>query len=265
MFVLLLAFVIGIWIPVAQRPLQTNPTPTQSLAVPTTASSAAADNKQQNPQTCNEDTQEENWLKWFLDWCTRNDKAAVAISTIAVAIFTFTLFVATALLWWSGVQQSKRELRAYVSVTPLSVSNFFGGLPVEIMCLIRNHGLTPAFNTITQFDIGVFPQDLEEPPHAPTRATPGEAAIFPGAEINNNVIHLHTLTQQEINDVQAGTRRLYIWGVITYRLAFMHFRRKRTRFFASAGGPLFRQSMLNPGNRNFTFPWSYGHRHNHAT
>jgi predicted PurR-regulated permease PerM len=43
-----------------------------------------------------------NYRERFITFVTENDKFIIAISTVCIAIFTLTLFVATWLLWYSA-------------------------------------------------------------------------------------------------------------------------------------------------------------------
>jgi hypothetical protein len=289
MFAPLISIFIALWIPAPFTVAQHNqsqvspaPSPNQNQyestpAKPTTAADneqnrqAGGENKKQNKQD------KQNWFDRFVDSCARNDKAAVAISTIAVAAFTLALVIATLALWWSGWRQSKNELRAYVSFSPLTVNNFiplgaqrplpFGAThPVEIVFTMFNHGKTPAFNVRVHADGGVFQAGLTEPPRRTPWQPRGGASIFPGASINQ-FFWTHTLTTEQTRDIELGTQRIYIWGTVIYRLAFRKFRSRRTWFFASVGGPQFAAANRPQpaGTPRPAWNWMFGQRHNDST
>jgi|GEM_PF-2743196 len=282
MFPVLIALLLAASLQESPRKTSAAPSPDQNQyeSSPAQPPPATDNEKNRNSRGTNNEQDKQNWFYRFVDSISRNDKTAVAVSTIAVALFTSALFFATVGLWWSGKRQSANELRAYVSFQPVSVSNFvplraqpaffpFASVPVMIRCIWANHGRTPAYNVRVQCQVDVLPAGLTEPPHNPTRQPAGGASIFPGASITQDFFSGRALTTDEVRDVEAGTQRIYIWGTATYRWAFRKFRSRRTRFFASAGGQQFATAMLprHPDDRRPppTFDWRFGEGHNHST
>lgn len=213
----------------------------------------------------NDESKKQGLWDRFLDVAARNDKAVVAISTIVIAAFTALLFVATILLWWGGERHSRRELRAYVSVTPkLVLLSIDEGKIVGVDCTIKNHGQTPAFEVNYVFGISVLAPNSELP--IAGRKITENAAVFPNAEISTRFFSERPLTSKEADDVGTGTRRLHLWGTATYRDAFR--KRRTTRFSASVGGHDFAEHIRAVRHRHASppeFRWMWEDRHNDAT
>jgi hypothetical protein len=131
------------------------------------------------------------------------------ISTAAVAVFTIVLAIYTVLLWKSGERHSERELRAYLSINPGRVlidkdkSQIRGAV-----CVVKNHGRTPAFDINFLFGISVLPIGAELP--ATTGKIKENMAIFPEAHLFPN-FWAHPFTSEETAKVmEEKTHRLHI-------------------------------------------------------
>jgi len=77
-----------------------------------------------------------------------------ALATVAIAAFTYTLYVTT----WRQLKHNRQVERAYVKISP-SGGFSFGPAPgqIRITLEIRNHGVTPARVTDVVFTVDTFP------------------------------------------------------------------------------------------------------------
>jgi hypothetical protein len=173
------------------------------------------------------------------------------VTDTLVAAFTALLFFATIALWLAtrklvkGADDTgRRQLRAYLSMSPKLFSNFVAGSFVQIEFLQRNHGQTPAFNITHIFDIAVFPTPLPIgfvfP--APTWIVDSNHTIFPADDAKGWFNRGVPVTATEVAGVAAYTHKIHIWGVTTYRDAFQ--KTRETKFSASVGGANFVQAQL---------------------
>ena len=90
-------------------------------------------------------------LNWVGRFARLNDSAFVALSGLAVALFTFTLWRSTEKLWAAGERQyrlsqdtARRQLRAYMSIRKVEVTEFSVGHPLKVELVLVNTGQTPA-------------------------------------------------------------------------------------------------------------------------
>ena len=266
----MLAILVSLHIAAWGLPPSLLPQPTQSVEKQTqpaqhdyAAEPSIEKQKHESDERTREKENDHSRITRIVKFVREYNAEVVAISTAVMALFTVALFAATFALWFGGERHSRRELRAYISVSPGFV--FFFATPpttnIVVRCILANHGKTPAFRLNTVFDIGVFPIGLREPPHQAARVITNEAAIFPGAHIDADFTNSRQLTNQEANQVIADTHCIYVWGTARYRDAFNKLR--WTRFFASVGGPHFFAAVSATPPTGFQ--WSFGHQHNQAT
>jgi len=151
---------------------------------------------------------------------------AIKITDALLVIFTFFLFLATALLWWSTrnlVRETgahgQRALRAYVSVVSggIQVVNLTqGGQGIAIHVELKNSGQTPGYD---------FTAWMKQPRILPATDTPfdqptpvdqraGTSIIGPGGSTHIN--WTMAATPAELADIQAGTKRVFVWGGANY-------------------------------------------------
>jgi hypothetical protein len=185
----------------------------------------------------------------------------VAKATVWIAAFTVLLFVATILLWWGGEKHSERELRAYLSVTPNILLDWFVGQNPGVDCVIKNHGQTPAFEINYVFEANILIAGSTLPDA--TRVQNRNDSVFPNGEVSTRFFSAQTFTQNQLLSVEAGTHRFYIWGVMSYVDSFK--KRRQTQLSMSVGGPDFAVHMNAVRAHHPTppgFRWVYGERHN---
>ncbi len=91
-----------------------------------------------------ETVNQESLLK-LLGYKVRAGDLLVFISTLALAAFTFFVFLATRSLVRSSEKASARQLRAYLYVSEAKFR-----VPRSVFYIIKNFGLTPAYNVKVQ-------------------------------------------------------------------------------------------------------------------
>ncbi len=162
-------------------------------------------------------------------------------------------------------ETAKRQLRAYVSVTPVTISNFDPPGIISVGHTVLNHGQTPAQKMNHIFGMAVFPNSFANFP-TPIRPVVLNSTIFPNMEMkiwhNNN----RQLTQAEVDNIILNqTHRFYIWGNLTYRDEFGAM--QSTEFYASVGGSDFAANILNlrAGGAGLPFTWLFNNGHGRAT
>lgn len=148
------------------------------------------------------------------------------LRTDPVATFTFLLFIATGLLWWSTRQlvlgaenTAAQELRSYMFTR-------FEGIPIKlgisgslsVTTIIKNFGKTPAHDVVTCHRIGIYElpltitnklEDLNFPPES------SKAPVAPGEE-GYHIIGFDGLTADRISIITSGKVALFVFGEIKY-------------------------------------------------
>jgi hypothetical protein len=153
-------------------------------------------------------------LVFLWDHATHDNISAAA--AVVIAIFTLTLWRSTRLLWLSGERHSERQLRAYLMIDAVELSNIaIGGQP-EARLTIKNYGRTPALN-VTQWAVmgfQAFPLINEIPARGERKLPP--RPLGPGA-----VVHLKTginraLDPTTLMAIQTESHAIYVRGEIRY-------------------------------------------------
>jgi hypothetical protein len=189
-------------------------------------------------QKCN------NYWKTFLSWAASNDKAITAISTMCIASFTLTLFIATWLLWCSGERHAERQLRAYVNVDGAEVS-FKPGETVALVS-IKNSGQTPAYNVRHRTVIWVAECPLNSVlPAGPPSLLKSKSTI--SSQDILTMIGNHPISEQQKTAVAEGTMAIYVYGHVIYTDVFRKNRKTKFRLMYWAGSPQLPNKSFNVG------------------
>jgi hypothetical protein len=169
-------------------------------------------------------------------WCTGvvwydERDGVLVIATVLLAIYTYRLWDSTAKLVTGADETAKRELRAYVSVTPanLAASLAPGAIP-KLMIGLQNHGQTPAYDVSQQFLWGTYPVSehdrLPFPISAKQRGYLSTLILDPGAQRNSYPTGVAPTSEADSAMILAGVNatgesvRFYCMGYIFYRDAF---------------------------------------------
>jgi hypothetical protein len=192
------------------------------------------------------------------------------------AAFTAALTGSTILLWWvtrntwiHAQESSERQLRAYVSLNPTSISNFRIGQCIYTEARMFNHGETPAAEIGFKFDYAIFPNPLPGGFRfpVPARQLTIENSIFPKGEVVLSALGDTPVTVEEIDSVYSDTRRLHWWGELSYRDVFGQ--KRITRLSANVGGAAFQAAnwahFIGEPDKAPRWLWGYGIGHNDAT
>jgi hypothetical protein len=186
-----------------------------------------------------------------------------------VAVFTGILAVCTILLVGAGAWQVvtaraavRRQLRAYISITPKIILNWQNvSDKIGVSFDIKNHGQTPGTNIIFNYSVAI----MEKPPQDLTitdRQFDQKDTVFPSAEISWRSFKKDIISEEEIMAVEKGIKRFYIWGVMNYRDAFK--KTRKTSFSVSFGGPDFARFMKDKSVPTKGI-FRYEEHHNDAT
>jgi len=189
-----------------------------------------------------------------------NDKGISLLSAVVVAIFTVVLAVSTIGLWIAGERQrslsedtAQRQLRAYVVADMSSVTRWKQGQTAEAETIMKNTGLTPAYDlegwSAIMYD--KYPLPYKFPISVPLGTTFGQSVLGSGGVVRLKVPTKPVVPTPETNtEFEAGTMALYLWGKVTYRDAFGKERFTNFRFYMtrpSESGGLF-QPLSKEGN-----------------
>jgi hypothetical protein len=202
--------------PTAQekRGTQDSPSMIQGDRPTKTAEKPERDSKQEE-----EKIDIERSLAKYTGW-TAGVTFLLVLVTGVLATFTYKLWKSTNKLVEGAEDTAKRQLRAYVSVTPTKLN---GPANISHYFSMINHGQTPARDVMETGLMDVFPYPL--PPNFPFPALPGprhgRLVLHPDQTNYSGLAGAaRTFTQQEIAHIGTGQYRLYIYGLITYTDVF---------------------------------------------
>jgi hypothetical protein len=163
----------------------------------------------------------------FLD---RYSALITAVATATIGIFTYTLKTSTDRLWDAGEKQrklyedtAKAQLRAYVFVYNGQVSLVTIGatkiLAYKLSIELRNFGQTPARKYTTWIDHAV--RNVDDLPF--TRPAPIDKRLAPtimGPTAGVTIEDATPFNVDELDDIRAAKKAIFIWGGCDYVDAF---------------------------------------------
>src|SRR5207248_847691 len=174
-----------------------------------------------------------------------------ALATIFIAAFTYTLKKSTDNLWAitsktlrHAEDTARRQLRAYLSLTPKDVINWTNpphriGVKVDL----KNHGRTPGFESFYNFSMVILdaplPADFVWP--EPNMHYDQNNTVFPDEVLFVRFFLDRDLTLEEVNAIESGAKRFHTRGTMRYRDAFKELRTTKLSF--SFVGPDFALSI----------------------
>jgi hypothetical protein len=159
---------------------------------------------------------------------------------------------------------AEQRMRAYISVTPVNVTSWNQSENISISLDIENHGQTIGSDIRYEFGIDIIdrlPSDAVMP--ATSERLTANNALFPEQKRSVRLEFKRTATAAEVTAVEAGLKRLYLWGTLFYRDAFGN--QRTTGFSFSAGGAGFAQIQRGPRGTLTAWHWEFGAHHNAAT
>jgi hypothetical protein len=181
---------------------------------------------------------------------------------VGTFFFTAGAAVFAGLTWLTMDRTAKRELRAYISLKP-STMTFDGTRPLDIVVMGENHGQTPASDVVNFIAVHFPPFPL---PPAYNSGNPGDGISTQSIWPNSTYPFIRGLgrpiSPERLAELQAGTRRLFVFSIVRYRDVFG--RRHYTRLCASVDWRQFQGGTVDEatGHRSFTFAWDYDSQHN---
>jgi hypothetical protein len=187
----------------------------------------------------------------------------IALFTIILGLFTVSLAKATDSLVEDARIASERGLRAYISITPSLALNWDTAQSnlVGVRVLLENHGQTVGTEISYALSMHITPSDsVNDVDFTKTDRFETHNSIFPRTVLPATWLFRRTLTPNEISDVEAGTHKFQVWGVLEYRDTFGKLR--TTKFSFAFGGPDFAASQKSLG---VNWSWEHCKQHNNPT
>jgi hypothetical protein len=165
-----------------------------------------------------------------------------AISSVLIAVFTLTLWLATDRLWRSSLdharhlgdtrrvmrQTARRQLRAYVFVNGGSITlvggqgntfdliaQSFPTAPmvfVQVHTVFKNCGQTPGYDFRIRRKVDIFDTDAPCFTEISDRTDPQ----IVGPDIEIDITALRQIDREEFEAVKSGVKSIFSWGQIDY-------------------------------------------------
>jgi|GEM_PF-4809780 len=209
-------------------------TPPQTILVmPSAAASPAADTASaaQEAEAAQQDAnmyENFGWKSWTSE--------PTSVFTALIAFFTFILALAGGWHVYVAGSTARRQLRAYVFITQTEISGVAAQTQSVAQMVIRNTGQTPAHDVVVYgnmiFDEFPLKKDLPVLVFSDPQLT--KENLGPDSERYKWEYALTPLTEDQINQMNAGTHALYVYGEIRYSDVF---RKKRyTKYLYYTGG-----------------------------
>lgn len=154
----------------------------------------------------------------------------IAAGTIIIAIFTIVLGIGTVFIVRDGREHSRRELRAYVTASPVMI-HFTDERPWSYRVSVRNCGQTPAYKLEVWARVGPKPYPVR-PDEVFSNGKP-EARVTLAHNIDNFGVgeaFSRGLNSDERAALLRGTLGVYIWGEAVYYDIFGDFHRTPFRY-----------------------------------
>lgn len=178
--------------------------------------------------------------KW---WFKKSDP--LAKFTGWLVFVTGLLFIATVGLYWAtrdlvhdAEKTAERQLRAYLSVTGVIITNLEIGKRPVAQITLNNAGQTPA-NHVHRWADPIVLNDIPAPNYVPivmpTYTENSGTPVAPGGSYYITAFFDRELTDLEMNAIKSKRYAMYVKGIVTYSDIFNV--KRTTRFYASFGGP----------------------------
>jgi hypothetical protein len=162
----------------------------------------------------------------------RPESAGISPTTIGVGtLIVYSLqFVALVATWWLMMLNGRRQLRAYVTVKSGSLWEGTTLTPPQpartnvpgAALWIENGGQTPAYKVRSWINIAVIFKRDENNGALNVPRIPEEYSntLGPGVGFSKSIWFDRPLAANEITDIAAGARAIYVYGRVEYRDAF---------------------------------------------
>jgi hypothetical protein len=178
-----------------------------------------------------------NILISLSDFIDKADATIAAVATLAIALFTLTLWRSTEKMWGTTQKAlqhaeltAERQLRAYVHVAAASASPV--GTLINFYLEVKNFGQTPAYEVKLSFVIKLadLPEKASDlvPPDTPNIS---QAILPPQVSIHDNFTPPQQLTPNQILKIGSEKAAIFVAGQITYRDIFGRDRLTEFRYY----------------------------------
>jgi hypothetical protein len=151
--------------------------------------------------------------KWLEGWNLSDRIAAIAS---ILALLQFLALVATVLV---TIRSTRRQLRAYIVLDGGSITlrQAGGQTFLEGYVRLKNFGQTPAYQHSSWIRIDV--REATQPPFDLGGNGLTKAIVAPKGEANMPVHH-GPISVQDLSDIRAERKRIFVWGESRYIDAF---------------------------------------------
>lgn len=125
---------------------------------------------------------------------------------------------------------SKRQLRAYLGMTEVSISGLAPGKTTKLRYVFTNSGQTPAYS-VRSVSMSIITDEAPEDyrflfsRHPSWPVIESESDVGPGGTIRAENVVSREMTQDLVNSIMAGTLKIVLGGIIIYIDAFGRTRR----------------------------------------
>ena len=159
-----------------------------------------------------------------------NGEAVIALFTVILTVATILLWIATQNLLREAGDTSRKQLRAYVSLTQTTTVDSSDNRFIEVSVQATNAGQTPAHDVDQWIDIGIWPLPLQKRwTHGTVMQTNSRLSLGPGGVTRLGPVRVDIQDSKILDDLKNGV--LVAWGEIIYKDIFddRHFSRFKMR------------------------------------
>jgi hypothetical protein len=166
------------------------------------------------------------------DFVHENGEAIIAAFTVILAFSTIFLWVATRSLVKGAERTARFQLRAYIGIDQITISNVSAGEKPLVHVRIKNYGQTPAYD-VRHFLESIVAEKGNET-FVLDRVRPRGAVILdPTNMFGVRSTMDNPLTAADHAAVMDDTKRIFFFGEVHYRDAFKHDRVTYLRYETS--------------------------------
>ena len=116
----------------------------------------------------------------------------------------------------------RADQRAWIGVVIAKTDTRGLPFPITLVYHFKNHGKSPATDVVTTDNAHVYGEQFPSTPFyektMPSPEVNSKATVFPGQE--NELFGTANICQKDIDDINAGTKWCYTYGIITYKDEF---------------------------------------------
>lgn len=159
--------------------------------------------------------------------------------TLVLAVSTIGLWIATQSILREAADTSQKELRAYVGVESVTITDPLGA-GIKIQIVFRNYGNTPASNVYANTECDLFSEAKRKAFVVETK--PDKSYPINPTSAFNQQSFLTKLTHDQITALRRGEGELCIWGNMSYVDCFGG--KRETGIRAVMSGPISAHTIM---------------------